>query len=118
MEQECHCENHVQCDIFPSPLTTEMILPCYQHFIQYLHQKGYTIGGGSIPTESGALNRYAETITMIVLARVNGYYSPHFPMSVMEEEDSFSQHQFFLCRNRFLHQQAEAGLSQNRYIKP
>ena len=87
LEQECHCENHVQCDIFPSPLTTEMILPSYQHFIQYLHQKGYTIEGGSIPTESGALNRYAETITMIVLARVNGYYSPHFPMSVMEEED-------------------------------
>ena len=87
MEQECHCENHVQCDIFPSPLTTEMILPSYQQFIQYLHQKGYTIEEGSIPTESGALNRYAETITMIVLARVNGYYSPHFPMSVMEEED-------------------------------
>ena len=87
MKQECHCENHVQCDIFPSPLTTEMILPSYQHFIQYLHQKGYTIEGGSIPTESGALNRYAEIITMIVLARVNGYYSPHFPMSVMEEED-------------------------------
>ena len=39
MEQKCHCENHVQCDIFPSPLTTEMILPSYQHFIQYLHQK-------------------------------------------------------------------------------
>ena len=87
MKQECHCENHIQCDIFPSPLTTEMILLSYQHFIQYLYQKGYTIEGGSIPTESGALNRYAETITMIVLARVNGYYSPHFPMSVMEEED-------------------------------
>ena len=87
MKQKCHCENHVQCDIFPSPLTTELILPSYQHFIQYLHQKGYTIDGGSIPTEAGALNRYAETITMIVLARVNGYYSPHFPMSVMEEED-------------------------------
>ena len=87
MEQECHCQNHVQCDIFPSPLTTEMILPSYQHSIQYLHQKGYTIEGGSIPTELGALNRYAETITMIVLARVNGYYCPHFPMSVMEEED-------------------------------
>ena len=87
MKQECHCENHIQCDIFPSPLTTEMILPSYQHFIQYLHQKGYTIEGGSILTESGALNRYAETITMIVLARVNGYYFPHFPMSVMEEED-------------------------------
>ena len=87
MEQECHCENHVQCDIFPSPLTTEMIFPSYQHFIQYLHQKGYTIEGSSIPAESGVLNRYAETITMIVLARVNDYYSPHFPMSVMEEED-------------------------------
>ena len=87
MEQECYCQNHVQCDIFSSPLTTEMILPSYQHSIQYLHQKGYTIEGGSISTESGALNRYAETITMIVLARVNGYYSPHFPMSVMEEED-------------------------------
>ena len=48
MEQKCHCENHVQCDIFPSPLTTEMILSSYQHFIQYLHQKGYTIEGGSI----------------------------------------------------------------------
>ena len=87
MEQKCHCENHVQCDIFLSPLTTEMVLPSYQHFIQYLHQKGYTIEGGSIPTESGALNRYTETITMIGLARVNGYYSPHCPMSVMEEED-------------------------------
>ena len=30
MKQECHCENHIQCDIFPSPLTTEMILPSYQ----------------------------------------------------------------------------------------
>ena len=90
MEQECHCENHVQCDIFPSLLTTEMILPSYQHFIQYLHQKGYTIGGASIPTESGALNKYAETITMIILAGVNGFYSPHFPMSVMEEENKAS----------------------------
>ena len=87
MEQECHCQNHVQCDIFPSPLTTEIVLPSYQHFIQYLHQKDYTIEGGNIPTELGALNRYTETITMIVLARVNGYYSPHFSMSVMEEED-------------------------------
>ena len=31
---------------------------------------------------------------------------------------SFSQHQFYLCGNRFLHQHAEAGLSQNRYRKP
>ena len=88
MEQECHCENHVQCGHFsisfdnwddtPKLSTLDSII-----FIR----KGYTIEGGSIPTESEALNRYAETITMIVLARVNGYYSPHFPMSVMEEED-------------------------------
>ena len=97
MEQECHCQNHVQCDIFPSPLTTEMILPSYQHFIQYLHQKSYTIEGGSIPTESGALNMYAETITMIVLARVNGYYSQHIPMSVMEEEDRAFHNTNFSC---------------------
>ena len=101
MKQECQCENHVQCDIFPYPLTTEMILPSYQHFIQYLHHKGYTIEGGSISTESGALNSYAETITMIVLARVNGYYSPHFPMSVMEEafhniNFSYAETDFFI----------------------
>ena len=27
MEQECSCQNHVQCDIFPSPLTTEIVTP-------------------------------------------------------------------------------------------
>ena len=103
MEQECSCQNHVQCDIFPSPLTTEIVLPSYQHFIQYLHQKGYTIEGGSIPSESGTLNRYAETITMIILARVNGYYSLHFPMSVMEEEDrAFHNINFSYAETDFL----------------
>ena len=40
---------------------------------------------------------------MIVLARVNGYYSPHFPMSVMEEKDkafhinfSYAETDFFI----------------------
>ena len=117
MEQECHCQNHVQCDIFPSPLTTEMVLLSYQHFIQYLHQKGYTIEGGSIPTESGALDRYAETITMIVLARVNGYYSPHFPMSVMEEQDrafhdtnfSYAETDFFTNRLKQAYPNIDTG---------
>ena len=108
MEQGCHCENHVQCDIFPSPLTTEMIPPSYQHFIQYLHQKGYTTERGSIPIESGALNRYAETITMIVLARLNGYYSLHFPMSVMEEEDKEDTESLTNAIN-FLERQKEAN---------
>ena len=104
LEQECHCENHVQCDIFPSPLTTERILPSYQHFIQYLHQKNYTIEGGSIPTESGALNRYAETITMIVFGKSEWLLFP----TLSNECDgrrgqNFSQHQLYPCRNRFLH---------------
>ena len=32
------------------------------------------------------LSKYDKTITMIVLARVNGYYSPYFPQTIMEEE--------------------------------
>ena len=57
MEQECHCQNHIQCDIFPSPLTAEIVLQSYQHFIQYLHQKGYTTEGGSIPTDQARQNQ-------------------------------------------------------------
>ena len=104
MKQECHCENHIQCDIFPSPLTTEMILPSYQHFIQYLHQKNYTIEGGSIPTESGALNRYAETITNDCFGKSEWLLFP----TLSNECDgrrgqNFSQHQICPCRNRFIH---------------
>ena len=77
LEQECVCQNHVQCDLFPNTLTSEIILPRYQHFLQYLHEKGFS--RFSITNESKALSRYGKTITMIVLARVNGYYSPFFP---------------------------------------
>ena len=77
LEQECVCQNHVQCDLFLNPLTSEIILPSYQHFLQYLQEKGFS--RFSITNESEALSRYGKTITMIVLARVNGYYSPYFP---------------------------------------
>ena len=83
LEQECVCKNHVQCDLFPNTLTSEIILPSYQHFLQYLQEKGFS--RFSITNESEALSRYGKTITMIVLARVNGYYSPYFPQTIMEE---------------------------------
>ena len=40
LEQECVCQNHVQCDLFPNILTSEIILPSYQHFLQYIQEKG------------------------------------------------------------------------------
>ena len=54
-------------------------------------------------SESEALSKYGKTITMIVLARVNGYYSPYFPQTIMEEEAkclygtsfSFAERYFF-----------------------
>ena len=36
--------------------------------------------------ESDALNQYGKTIQMLILARVNGYYSPYSPQSIMGEE--------------------------------
>ena len=101
LEQECVCKNHVQCDLFPNILTSEIILPSYQHFLQYIQEKG--ISRFSITNESEALSKYGKTITMIVLARVNGYYSPYFPQTIMEEEAkclygtnfSFAERDFF-----------------------
>ena len=84
LEQECVCKNHVQCDISPNILTSEIILPSYEHFLQYILEK--RLSKFSIVGESEILSKYGKTITMIVLARINGYYSPYFPQSIMEEE--------------------------------
>ena len=84
LEQECVCKNHVQCDISPNILTSEIILPSYEHFLHYILEKGFS--RFSIVSESEILSKYGKTITMIVLARVNGYYSPYFPQSIMEKE--------------------------------
>ena len=96
------CKNHVQCDISPNSFTSEIILPIYQHFLHYILEKGFS--RFSIVGESEILSKYGKTITMIVLARVNGYYSPYFPQSIMEEEAkclygtnfSFAQRDFFI----------------------
>ena len=102
LEQECVCKNHVQCDISPNILTSEIILPSYEHFLHYILEK--RLSKFSIVGESEILSKYGKTITMIVLARINGYYSPYFPQSIMEEEAkclygtnfSFAERDFFL----------------------
>ena len=102
LEQECVCKNHVQCDISPNILTSEIILPSYEHFLHYILEK--RLSRFSIVSESEILSKYGKTITMIVLARINGYYSPYFPQSIMEEEAkclygtnfSFAERDFFI----------------------
>ena len=83
MEQNCTCPNHVQCDIYPTLLTTEVVLPSYQHFLQHLQLTGMT---RLISNESDALSHYGKTILMLILSRVNGYYNPYTPQTIMEEE--------------------------------
>ena len=93
LEQECVCKNHVQCDLYPNS---------YQYFLQYIQEKGFS--RFSITSESDILSKYGKTITMIVLTRVNGYYSPYFPQMIMEEEAkslygtnfSFAKRDFFI----------------------
>ena len=82
MEQDCMCPNHVQCDIVPFSLTSEVVLPSYQHFLEREHHlKGAKVN------ESETLNQFGKTILMLILARVNGYYSPYTAQTIKEEED-------------------------------
>ena len=81
IEQQCTCKNHVQCDIYPIPLTTEVVLPRYKHFLQCLHLTG------TISRETNVLSMYGKTMQMMILARVNVYYSPYIPSTIMQEED-------------------------------
>ena len=83
MEQDCTCQNNLQCDIYPTTLTSEIVLPSYQHFLQHIHQTGMT---KKVSNESDALGQYGKTIQMLILTRVNGYYSPYSPQTIMEEE--------------------------------
>ena len=82
MEQDCMCPYHVQCDIVPLSLTSEVVLPSYQHYLEREHH----IKGARV-NESETLNHYGKTILMLILARVNGYYSPYSAQSITEEEE-------------------------------
>ena len=81
IEQQCTCKNHVQCDIYPVPLTTEVVLPTYPHYLN-IHNLY-----GTISRETNVLSSYGKTIQMMILARVNGYYSPFFPSTIAQEEE-------------------------------
>ena len=83
MEQECTCQNHVQCDIYSTQLTSQVVLPSYEHFLQHLQLTGMT---KRISNETDVLNQYGKIILMLILARVNGYYNPYIPQAIMEEE--------------------------------
>ena len=106
MEQDCMCPNHVQCDIVPFSLTSEVVLPSYQHYLEREHHlKGAKVN------ESEALQQFGKTILMLILARVNGYYSPYTAQTIKEEEDrcffgsvfTHSEREFFKHRlqNKF-----------------
>ena len=41
LEQECVCKNHVQCDLSPNILTSEIILPSYQHSYSTSRRKDF-----------------------------------------------------------------------------
>ena len=83
MEQECTCQNHVQHDINPTQLTSLVVLPSYEHFLQHLQLTGMN---KRISNETDILSQYGKTILMLILARVNGYYNPYIPQTIMEEE--------------------------------
>ena len=96
LEQQCTCKNHVQCDIYPVPLTTEEELPTYPHFLN-VHNLF-----GTISRETNILSGYGKTIQMMILARVNGYYSPFFPSTIGQEEDQAATgHIFNLAEENF-----------------
>ena len=96
IEQQCTCKNHVQCDINPVTLTTEVVLPTYQHYIYR-----FNLHGG-VSNESRFLSDYGKTIQMMIFARVNGYYSPFFPSTLGQEEDQAGTgHSFNLAEENF-----------------
>ena len=99
MEQKCICLKHVQCDVYPTTLTSEVVLPSYQHFLQHIHQTGMT---KKVSNESDALKQYGKTIQMLMLARVNGYYSPYSPQTIMEEQAKCRYGDVFILAKREL----------------
>ena len=69
-------------DIVPFSLTSEVVLPSYQHYLEREHHlKGAKVN------ESEALNQFGKTMLMLILARVNGYYSPYTAQTIKEEEE-------------------------------
>ena len=58
MGQECTCQNHVQCDINPTQLTSQVVLPSYEHFLQHLQLTGMN---KRISSETDILSQYGQS---------------------------------------------------------
>ena len=64
-----------------------------------------------ISNETDVLSQYSKTILMLILARVNGYYNPYIPQTIMEEEAKImhgvvfspAEKEFFKHRLKTLH---------------
>ena len=91
MGQECTCQNHVRCDIKPTLLTSQVVLPSYEHFL-HLQLTGMT---KRISNETDILSQYGNTILMLILVRVNGYYNPYIPQTILEEEAKIMHGEIF-----------------------
>ena len=61
MGQDCMCPNHVQCDIVPFSLTSELVLPSHQHYLEREHY----IKGAKVNV-AGTLNHFGKTILMLI----------------------------------------------------
>ena len=53
-----------------------------------------------VSNESDALGQYCKTIQIPMLARVNGYYSPYSPQTIMEEEANARYGDVFLLAEK------------------
>ena len=100
MDQNCMCPNHVQCDIVPLTLTSEVVLSACQHYLEREHH----LKGAKV-----TLNHYGKTILMLILARVNCYYSPYSPQSITEEvERCFFGNVFTHAEKEFFKQRLQS----------
>ena len=103
--QGCVCKNHAQCDLFPNTLTSEIILPSYQHFLQYLQEKGFS--RFSITNEPEALIQVWQNYDHDSVSQSEWILFPILPSNNYGGRSQMHLwHQLLLCRERFFHQQA------------
>ena len=60
------------------------------------------------------LSMYGKTIQMMILARVNGYYSPYLPSTIMHEGDQAKTGEVLnIAEEEFLQAQIKNTIPQN-----
>ena len=69
--------------------------PCLVHTDQRDYEWIFKRQPGRISSETDVLSQYGKTILMLILARVNGYYNPYIPQTIMEEETKIMHREVF-----------------------